>query len=128
MSVALKKVDGVASVNVTLKEGLARVTLKPGNKVTLAELRRLVERNGFTPQGAAVVAEAEEVSGAGRQSQIKVIGVEETFLLAATTAENVRGELKKQTGKRIVVEGVIPAQKDNPKGAIDVKDVKAAGK
>jgi len=126
VSVALQKVDGVASVNVTLKEGLARVTLKPGNKVMLSELRRLIERNGFTPKGAAVVAEAEELPTAGAESQIKVTGSDETFPLAAGTSDTIRAELKKHTGKRIIIEGVIPAPKDSPKAAMEVKTVKAA--
>jgi copper chaperone CopZ len=128
VSVALQKVDGVTSVNVTLKEGRAKVTLKQGNHVTLSELRRVIERNGFTPQSAAIVGEAEAVLNASGQSQIRITGSNETFLVAPTTTENVRAELTKQTGKRIVVEGVVAAAKDNPTGAMEVKAVKPPGR
>lgn len=124
MSVALQKVDGVTAVSVTLKDGRAKLTLEPGNTVTLSELRRVIERNGFTPQSATVIAEAEEIRSAAGQSQIKVSGSNETFLVAPTTTENVRAELKKHTGKRVVVEGVVPAAKDNSSGAMELKDVK----
>jgi hypothetical protein len=50
VSVALQSVDGVTAVNVTPEGSRAKLALKPGNTVTLAELRRLIERNGFTSQ------------------------------------------------------------------------------
>lgn len=128
MRVALEKVDGVTTVNVTLKEGRAKLTLRPGNTVTLAEIRRVIERNGFTPQAAAVLAEAEEIHNAAGQSQIKISGSNETFVVAQATTVDVRAELKKQTGKRIIVEGVVPAPKNNPTPSIEIKTVKPTGK
>lgn len=128
MSVALQKMDGVSAVTVTLKDGLAKLTLKPGNKVTLSEIRRVVERSGFTPQRASIVAEAEEIRSASGQSQIKVSHSNETFPLAQATTEQVRAALEKHGGKRIVVEGVVPAAKDNPAGAMAVTAVKPTGK
>ena len=128
MSVAIQKIDGVTSVNVTLKAGLAKITLKPGNTVTLSDVRRVIERNGFTPRGAAVVAEAEEIRNASGQAHIKVTRSGETFLVAPATSDTIRGELKRQTGRRIVIEGVIPAPKENPTGAIELKDVKPSGR
>jgi copper chaperone CopZ len=38
VDVALKKVAGVESVEVSLKKGLATVRLKPGNTVSVAQL------------------------------------------------------------------------------------------
>ncbi len=128
MSVALQKINGVTSVKVTLKEGRATLSLKPGNKVTLLELRRAVERNGFTPQGATVVADAGHILNAAGHSQIKVSGSNETFTVGPATTESVRAELKKYTGRTIVVQGVVLAPKDNPAAAMEVKDVKPAGK
>ena len=115
------------AVKVTLNEGRATLTLKPGNKVTLAELRRVIERNGFTPQEATVVAEAEEIRSAAGPSQIKMSGSNEIFLVAPTTTETVRAELTKQAGQRVVLEGIVRAAKDNPTGAMELKDVKPIG-
>ena len=113
---------------VTLKEGQARLTLKPGNKVTLAELRKVVERNGFTPRGAAVIAASEEVMPAnGATPHIRVTAANETFPVSPTTSGAVRAELKTLAGKPFMVEGVIPAAKDNPTGAIEIKAVKPIG-
>lgn len=124
----MQKVDGVDTVVVTLKEGHARLTLKPGNKVTLNELRKLIERNGFTPRGATVTAEAEEVTSANGATQIRVTAANETFPIASATSDAARAELKQQAGKSFIVEGVIPAAKDNPTGAVEIKAVKPIAK
>ena len=120
----MQKVSGVDTVVVTLKDGQARVTLKPGNKVTLTELRKVIERNGFNPRGATVVAESEEVTPANGMTQIRVTAANETFPLAPATSDAVRAELKKQSGKPFIAQGVVLAAKDNPTGAIEIKAVK----
>lgn len=124
MSVSLEKLDGVRSVAVTLNDGKARLVLTPGNTVTLDQVRRLVERNGFTPKGATVVAEADVIAGPGGEPQLRVSGTNETFPLATVTTEAVRAELKKQLGKRVVIQGIVPPFKENAAGPIEVKDVK----
>ena len=124
----MQKVDGVASAVVTLKEGRASVTLKPGNTVTLSDLRRMIERAGFTPQAATVVADGEEIRNAAGQSQIRITGVNDTFLVAPATPEPIRTELKKQTGRKLVVQGIVAAPRNNPTGAIQLTDVKVSVK
>jgi copper chaperone CopZ len=56
VSVSLKKIEGVASVTVSLKEASADIYLEPENKVTLPYLRRIVRSNGFQTKDAKVVA------------------------------------------------------------------------
>jgi len=126
VSVALQKVEGVTAVNVTLKEGRATLTLKPGNTVTLSELRRVIERNGFTPQGAAVVAEAEEIRSDARQFQVRVTGANEVFTISPTTKDAVRSDLQRYGGRKVVIEGVVPPQK-TASGTMELKSVKQAG-
>ena len=127
MSVALEKVDGVATVKITLKDGHARLTLKPGNTITLAEIRRIVKRNGFTPQAAAVVAEVEPVAGSA-QLMLRISGTSEDLALSPATSDKIRGELQKQANRRVAVDGVVPAGKDGAGDAIDVRKlVKTAG-
>ena len=129
MSVALEKIDGVTAVKITLKDGHARLTLKPGNTVTLAEIRRIVKRNGFTPQAAAVVAEVEPVAGSAAQLTLRISGTSEDLALSPATSEKIRGELQKQANRRVAVDGVVPAGKDGAGDAIDVRKlVKTAGK
>ena len=67
----MRKVEGVQSVSVSLKEGLTVLDLKPDNKVTLAQLRTVIKNNGFVSKEAQVTArgqvsgDAFEVSGTG---------------------------------------------------------------
>jgi copper chaperone CopZ len=127
VSVALRRVDGVTAVSVTLGEGHAKVTLKPGNTVTLADVRRVIERNGFTPRSATVVAEAEEIAGEA-QPKLRISGTTEAFLVSPASAETVRADLRNQSGKRVIVEGVVPPAKDYPSGVMELKSVKPTGK
>ncbi len=103
--------EGVESVQVSLNEGLAKIQLKPGNKVRLAQLRKSVTDNGFTPKEASVTVLGEVISVNGRL-QLKVTGVDETFDLSVDLkAPKAEGELKKQVGKTLFVEGVVAPPK-----------------
>jgi len=128
VSVSLQKIEGVEAVSVLLNKGLAHVTLKPGNKVTLAELRRVIERNAFTPQAASIVAEADAIAASNGQLQIRVTGTNETFPVVAATPASVMTELTKQAGKRLIVEAVVPASKENPAGAMELKTIKPSAR
>ncbi|MBI3491137.1 MAG: hypothetical protein HY047_05035 [Acidobacteria bacterium] len=128
MSVSLQKIEGVETVSVTLNKGQASVVLRPGNKVTLAAVRRLIERNGFTPKAASIVAEADVVSGPSGQPQVRVTGTNEIFSVSEATSEGLRSDLKKQVGTHVIVEGIVPPATDNPAGAMDVKVVRPANR
>ena len=52
----MKRVAAVSQVSVSLNEGLTVLDLKPGNTVTLAELRQIIKNNGFVSKEASVVA------------------------------------------------------------------------
>lgn len=52
----MNKVKGITSVNVTLKRGVAHLTLEPGNSVSLPQLRGIIKDAGYTAQGAVVTA------------------------------------------------------------------------
>lgn len=82
MRVALGRVDGVASVDVTLKRGVAHITLRDGNTVTLAQVRRIVKDAGYTSRDAAVTAAGRIVSKEGGY-QFSVEGTNELFRLEA---------------------------------------------
>jgi len=69
----MKKVDGVQTVNVNLKDGLTVLELRPDNKVTLAQLRLVIKNNGFVSKDAQITARGAvsgttfEVSGTGER-------------------------------------------------------------
>ena len=52
----MQKVDGVEKVDVRLNQGLTVLDLKPGNKITLSQLRSVIRNNGFVSKEAALIA------------------------------------------------------------------------
>jgi len=57
---SLKKIDGVKDVSISLNKGLATIELKPGNHVTIDDIKRVIEKNGFTPKETRVIAGTQE--------------------------------------------------------------------
>jgi copper chaperone CopZ len=66
VSVAIKKVDGVESVEVSLEKASADIRLKPGNAATLSELRRVIRRSGYPTKDAQVEARGTFVERNGK--------------------------------------------------------------
>jgi len=76
VSVAVRKLDGVESVKLSLEEGSADIKLKPGNTISLGQLRRLIRDNGFTPRDAEVTARGKLAErGGGPAIEVTVIEV-----------------------------------------------------
>lgn len=112
MSVAIKKINGVESVNVSLNEGLARIRLKSRNQVRLEDVRKVIYNNGFTPKEARVTAQAQLVSTDGKL-QVKVTGIGRIYpLVLAPKAQTSQKALQGVVGKTVVVEGIIQPSKD----------------
>lgn len=63
----MQKVDGIETVRVSLKDGLTILDLKPGNHVTVAQLRQIIKNNGFVSKEANVIARGEPTTTNGRQ-------------------------------------------------------------
>jgi hypothetical protein len=74
----MKKVPAVLSVRVSLNDGLTIVDLKPGNSMTLAELRQIVKKNGFATKEALV--DARGTTGS-EPSTFSVAGTNEQLML-----------------------------------------------
>ncbi len=66
MSVAIKKLDGVESADVSLEKASADIRLKPGNTVTLSELRRIIREAGYPTKDARVDARGAIVDRNGK--------------------------------------------------------------
>ncbi len=121
----MEKLPGVESARVSLNEGRATIQLNAGNTVSMTQIRQGVERNGFTPQQAVINAQA-DVIAAGNRLQLKISGTNDTYDVAATIhAEDIQRQLKQSSGQKVVIEGIIPVQKD-PKATpvIQVNSVK----
>jgi len=66
VSVAVKKLDGVESVEVSLEKASADIRLKPGNTITLPQLRRIIRQSGYPTKDAQVDARGTFVERNGR--------------------------------------------------------------
>jgi Heavy-metal-associated domain len=66
VSVAIKKLDGVESVDVSLEKATADVRLKPGNAITLPQLRRIIRQAGYPTKDARVDARGTLVDRNGK--------------------------------------------------------------
>jgi copper chaperone CopZ len=108
VSVSLKSVNGVNSVDVSLNQGLATVTLKPGNTVTMEQLQRAITKNGFTTKQSNIVVTGTLLSDNGKVT-LRVSGSNETFALVPQNQQ--AQDFSHLNGKTVTVEGVIPEGK-----------------
>jgi copper chaperone CopZ len=112
VDVALRKVAGVESVEVSLNKGLATVKLKPGNTVSVPQLWELIHKNGYTPKVTAVSVRGDLTSVDG-QLLLKVSGAKETLKLAANPKNpTAYGEAQNKLGQTVIVQGVMEPGKD----------------
>ena len=111
VDVALKKVAGVESVEVSLNKGLATVKLKPGNSVSVPRLWELIHKNGYTPRATAVSVRG-DLAIANGQLQLKVSGMQETIVLASDPKNAAAySEAAKKLGQTVIVQGaMMPAK------------------
>jgi copper chaperone CopZ len=105
VSVSLKSVAGVDSVNVSLAKGLATVKMKAGNAATLKQLQTAITKNGFTMKQSPVTVVGTVVVDAGKV-QLKVSGSNETVdLIPDGQGAAITNSL---SGKSVLVDGFIP--------------------
>jgi len=119
VSVAVRKVQGVESVEVSLKRGLASIRLRPDNRVTLAQLRQLVKSNGFTSRDAAVSVTGELVPSSDAVTfTVSGTGAQMTLVpdqARAAVYQTVRDRAKAAPRTVVTLNGVVPepAAKDS---------------
>ncbi len=112
VNVALKKVAGVESVEVSLNKGLATVKLKPGNTVSVPQLWQLLHDKGYTPKATTVSARGElaEVQG---HLQLKIAGTKDVLALVADPKNAAPyADAVKKPGQTVVIQGVMMPGKD----------------
>lgn len=66
MSVAIKKLEGVETVEVSLEKASAVITFKADNKITLAQLRRIIRSIGYPTKEAQIVARGSVIDRNGK--------------------------------------------------------------
>ncbi|MFL6414665.1 MAG: heavy-metal-associated domain-containing protein [Bryobacteraceae bacterium] len=112
VNVALKKVPGVASVEVSLNKGLATVKLKPGNTVSVPQFWQLLHDKGYTPKATSVSVRGELAEAQGHL-QLKVTSTRDTLTLAPDPKNpGAYSEASRKLGQSVFVQGVMVPGKD----------------
>jgi copper chaperone CopZ len=112
VDVALKKVTGVDSVEVSLNKGLATVKLKPGNAVSVPQLWQLLHEKGYTPKLTTVSVRGDLVEGQGRV-QLKVSGTRDIIALVPDPKNPAAyTDASKKLGQTVIIQGLMTPGKD----------------
>lgn len=112
VDVALKKVAGVESVEVSLNRGIATVKLKPGNTVSVPQLWELIHKNGYTPKATMVSVRGDLANDNGRP-ELKVSGTKDTLALVADPKNPAAySEATRKFGQAVTIQGVMVPTKD----------------
>ena len=111
VNVALKKLPGVESVEVSLNKALASVKLKPGNTISVPQLWQLLREKGYTPKATTVSVRGDVARVDGRM-QLKVLGTNDVIPLAPDPKNGVAWSTATgKVGQRVVIRGqMIPAR------------------
>jgi copper chaperone CopZ len=123
VSVAIKKVPGVESVNTSLNEGFADIKLRERNTVTVEQVREIIRKNGFTPKESAVKIRGKVVERNGKPA-LDVRGPNGVLHMTGNVPD-----LSMKAGEEVMVSGVIPetTSKNEPE-TIEVKTVSSEGR
>lgn len=106
--VALNKIDGVESAEVSLNRGEAVVRFKRENRVTIEQIRTAIRSNGFTPKAAEVRVRGRVVEEKGELT-LSVPGQDETYrLLADPAVPDAVTRVRHAAGQDVVIEGTVP--------------------
>ena len=91
-------------MEVSLEKGLAKVEMKPENKITLIQLQNVVKKNGFAPKSAHV-----KLNGRFQNNQVVISKSEES--VPAVFKENSSLDPQKQYR----LEGDLTIEEDSQK-------------
>ena len=112
VDVALKKVSGVESVEVSLNKGLATVKLKPGNTVSVPQLWAIIHKNGYTPKTTVVSARG-DLANVNGHLQLQLSVTKEALVLAVDPKNPAAySEATKRLGSTVIIQGVMMPGKD----------------
>jgi hypothetical protein len=78
----MRKLSGVESVDVSLERAQVDIKLRPGNAVSLDQLRGIIKDNGFTAREATVTAVGKIIERGG-QPALEVTGTNLVVLIVA---------------------------------------------
>ena len=127
----MRKVEGVESVDVSLERASAAINLRPGNRITLAQLRQIIKNNGFSAKEATVTVVGTLTERGGKPA-LTVSGTDVVWLLTsgntAAYADAAQG-VKTQQASPVEAIGIVavPANPNQPE-ELALQSLKATAK
>jgi copper chaperone CopZ len=110
--VALKKVPGMDTVEVSLNEAMATVTMNPGNKITVPQLWQIIHSQGYTPKTTTLSVRG-QLTGTPAKPQLKIPETGEVIPLTADPKKSEAYQSAgKQIGQTVVIRGIMNPAKD----------------
>jgi len=127
----MRKVDGVESVDVSLERAAAVINLRPGNRITLAQLRQIIKNNGFSAKEATVTVVGTLTERGGKPA-LTVTGSDVVWLLKSGNAAayaDAAQRVKAQQASPVEAVGTVavPANPNQPE-ELAVQSLTAGGK
>ncbi len=118
MRVAVQKLPGVESVNVSLERASTDIQLRPGNSITLEQLRSIIKNNGFTTKEATVTVDGNLIERGG-QPALDVTGTNTVMLIVDDTKQpgilkQVQDRLRSKPAGLVRLTGVVESGADSP--------------
>ena len=118
MRVAVQKLSGVEAVKVSLERASTEIQLRPGNSITLEQLRRIIKNNGFTPKDTTVTVVGRLIERGG-QPALDITGTNTVMLIVA---DPMQPEIFKQLQDRLSAKrpgalrltGAVESRADSP--------------
>lgn len=116
--VAIGKLPGVESVEVSLERGTTDVRLKRDNTVTLDQLRQAIKANGFNAGEAVVTAVGTLVEREGKPA-FEVSGTRSVWMLTAdpearAAYEDAAQRARARAAGTVELVGLVPPPKGSP--------------
>ena len=118
MRVAIRKLPGVDSVEVSLERATADIRLRAGNAVTLSQLRQIVKDNGFTSKEATVTVAGNLIEHGG-QPALDVTGTKIVLLIVPDAKQpdayqRIKAQLRATVGQTVELRGVVETRPGQP--------------
>jgi copper chaperone CopZ len=126
VSVAVKKVNGVRSVDVSLKDGKAAIRFTPTSTGKYGDVRGGIEKNGFVVREAQMRVRGKVHKGVAGM-QFIVSGSGETFQILPTG--DLAQTLNQNAEREIVIDATVPTpEKNRYQDKLLIKQIIAAEK
>lgn len=120
----MTKLDGVETADVSLNDGRVTVGFRAENAVTIAQLRRAIRDQGFSPRESVVTLSAEiEIRGG---TLVAVVPGSRT-IYELTAEEGISARLRSAVGTSITVRARLGADEDE-KTPTELTVIRASGR